>query len=93
MKTTGICPKCQRLKIGHFPYVADETDATTGPGSRRTLWRQSKGFFKGEDRADIEAYVCTECGYFEEYVINPKSVAWENLKPFKWHLTSKTTNK
>ncbi len=86
MKKAGICPKCGSRKIGHFAYVADETDATTGPGRRRCLWRQSRGFLQGEDRADVEAFVCTECGFFEEYVRDPHAVAWKNLKPFRWHV-------
>jgi len=35
--------------------------------------------------ADAEAYVCTECGYFEEYVKDPGAVPWEKLAPFHWH--------
>ena len=85
MKRTGTCPKCGGKRIGRFEYVADETDATTQPGKRRCLWWQSAGFFKGENRADVEAYACTECGYFEEHVKNPGAVAWEKLKPFSWH--------
>lgn len=73
--------------MGRFDYVADESDATTEPGRKRSLWWQMEGgfFSKKEYRADVEAYVCTECGYFEEYVKNPADVEWEKLAPFRWH--------
>jgi predicted nucleic-acid-binding Zn-ribbon protein len=87
MKTSGKCSKCGSSRVGRLEYVADETDATTEPGKKRSLWWQSEGgFFSSKvHRADVEAYVCTECGYFEEYVKNPQSIPWENLAPFRWH--------
>ena len=88
MKRDARCPKCESVKIGRFDYLADESDATTEPGRRRTLWWQVEGGFfskRAEHRADVEAYVCTECGYFEEYVKAPRDVAWEKLAPFSWH--------
>jgi predicted nucleic-acid-binding Zn-ribbon protein len=90
MKRTATCPKCQSTKIGRFDHVADESDATTEPGRRRSLWWQLEGGFwsKTEHRAEVEAYVCTECGYFEEYVKNPGAVSWEKLAPFSWHRPS-----
>lgn len=33
----------------------------------------------------VEAYVCTSCGYFEEYVVAPQQVPWEDLEGFSWH--------
>lgn len=89
MKKTGVCPKCEGTAVGRFAYVADENDATTEPGRRRVLWWQREGgglFSSGtEHRAEVEAYVCTACGYFEEYVTSPEKVAWEKLAPFRWH--------
>lgn len=32
----------------------------------------------------LEAYVCTDCGYHETYVRDPKSVAWSDLQGFTW---------
>jgi len=87
MKTSGKCAKCGGTRVGRFEYVADETDATTGPGQKRSLWWQMEGGFFSKTRigADAEAYVCTECGYFEEYVKDPGAVPWEKLAPFHWH--------
>ncbi|MGE0401844.1 MAG: hypothetical protein AB7T06_34395 [Kofleriaceae bacterium] len=32
----------------------------------------------------LEAYVCTECGYHETYVRDPRSVPWHDLQGFTW---------
>lgn len=32
----------------------------------------------------LEAYVCGDCGFFESYVIEPKSVDWDNIQGFAW---------
>ncbi len=87
MKKSGRCVKCGSAQVGRFEYVADESDATTEPGKTRTLWWQTEGgFFSSKTiQAAVEAYVCTECGYFEEYVKNPSAVPWEKLTPFRWH--------
>jgi predicted nucleic-acid-binding Zn-ribbon protein len=90
MKKSGVCPKCNGQRVGRMAYVADESDATTEPGRKRSLWWQLEktgGFFSMPDqhRADVEAYVCTQCGYFEEYVKDAHLVEWEKLEPFNWH--------
>jgi predicted nucleic-acid-binding Zn-ribbon protein len=28
---------------------------------------------------DVEAYVCADCGYFEEYVANPARIDWDRI--------------
>lgn len=37
-----------------------------------------------EHTADTEAYVCTECGYFEEYVKNPQAIPWGEVEGATW---------
>lgn len=32
----------------------------------------------------LEAYVCTECGYHETYVREPKTLPWDDLQGFTW---------
>lgn len=32
----------------------------------------------------LEAYVCTECGYHESYVHDPSAVRWTDLVGFSW---------
>ena len=31
---------------------------------------------------ELEAYVCTECGYYESYVRHPSDVPWNKLSGF-----------
>ena len=37
-----------------------------------------------EAHGAVEAYVCTECGYFEEYVVSPADVPWDEMNDFEW---------
>ena len=30
-------------------------------------------------RGDVEAYVCTHCGYLEEYLADPSGVEWDRV--------------
>jgi len=32
----------------------------------------------------LEAYVCTDCGYHETYVVEVKQLEWERLQGFTW---------
>jgi hypothetical protein len=34
--------------------------------------------------ANIEAFVCADCGYFEEYVKDTGNVPWDKLPHFRW---------
>jgi len=34
--------------------------------------------------ANVEAYICTECGYFEEYVKDAKNLDWDKLEAFRY---------
>ena len=34
--------------------------------------------------ATVEAFVCTECGHFEEYVKDAGNVPWDKLPHFRW---------
>ena len=33
---------------------------------------------------DVEAYLCADCGYFEEYLKSPETVPWDRLEHFRW---------
>lgn len=47
--------------------------------------RQKTGMLSSEEHsAEVEAFVCTECGYLEEYVKAPADVPWESLPLFRW---------
>ncbi|MEO8706464.1 MAG: hypothetical protein ABI867_40940 [Kofleriaceae bacterium] len=32
----------------------------------------------------LEAYICSECGYHETYVKDPRTVEWDKLQDFRW---------
>lgn len=89
MKKTGQCPRCAGRKVGHLAYVNDQDDYA---GTKRALavaLIPRKGILvdtiaRDVHVASVEAWVCTECGYFEEYVRSPESVPWEQLEHFTW---------
>ena len=65
--------------------------AITKP-AKRLLGYQDKmldtGFWKYGDVhplvGPLEAYVCTDCGYHETYVVEPRNVEWAKLVGFSW---------
>lgn len=83
MKRTGRCPKCDATKIGVVKEVRDED---TGPRARHLASEIWQGHFLSETRpvGQVEAYVCTECGYFEEYLARPEAMEWEKVRGFSW---------
>ena len=85
MKRTRQCPKCKGKKIGRICTVMDDT--SRGEKPRRLAETREGGFFRFGGTvysAEVEAYVCTECGYFEEYIKEPREVAWDRLETFSW---------
>ena len=80
MKKTKRCPKCQGTKIGRLHSVTD-ADGKYADKSR-VLGRPAYGDDDGS--ALVEAIVCTQCGFFEEYVKAPESVAWLDMPSFSW---------
>jgi predicted nucleic-acid-binding Zn-ribbon protein len=84
MKESGRCPKCQSHRVGHLEAVVDRLK-NKGLSLRKILFEDGKSFEPaGGLRGQTEAYICTECGYFEEYLKEPADVPWENLYGFSW---------
>ena len=84
MKASKQCPKCDSLRVGYLEKVIDrgkdasEKDAVVG----RT---ELEGWFGGCDFVgELEAYVCADCGYFEQYVKSPEDVPYDKLQGFHW---------
>ena len=89
MKATATCPKCQSQHIARVTHVADATgyvgfgnDITANGGrapvARRLLASVAEDGTQ-KTTGDVEAYVCTQCGYFEEYLADPTKVDWKHV--------------
>ncbi len=76
MKKSKQCPKCDGLKIGFLKLQADRAQHS----SARAVGKNESGIWTG----NLEAYVCTECGYFESYVKAPEKLGWNDLMGFRW---------
>jgi len=66
MKNTGTCPKCNSTEVytnSNLPSRGDRSVMAGGGGSM-------------SGRLFIDVVLCTECGYFEEYV-RPEDLANE----------------
>jgi hypothetical protein len=83
MKRTWQCPKCAGTKVGYFDELLDEA---RGQREIRRLDVANEGgvFSPRWIQASVEAFVCTECGYFEEYVKDAANVPWDKLPHFRW---------
>ncbi len=78
MKRTWQCPKCQAKAVGYFEKVMDK-GAVTHKARAREIARNRDG-----TTGQVEAFVCTACGYFEEYLKNPEQIQWNTLEGFRW---------
>jgi predicted nucleic-acid-binding Zn-ribbon protein len=59
MKSTGMCPKCSSKKIATIPSEL---------GTYNVIKVGMFGFAK------LTRYICTSCGYLEQYVADEKSI-------------------
>jgi predicted nucleic-acid-binding Zn-ribbon protein len=76
MKKSKQCPKCESLRVGILRGVRED----------KLLYPKSDGTYSGSTAADIDrdAFICTECGYYESYVRHFDSVLWDELYDFQW---------
>jgi len=84
MKMTAQCPKCQSRRVGYLRQVMDVGQhggvrRLVAPG-QGSIWR---GTFLTVDTS-VEAYLCVDCGYFEEYLKEPAAVDWDRVEEFTW---------
>lgn len=81
MRASNKCIKCGSLAIGHVARRYDETN-----DRKEGFTTQVLGVL-GNRRIGVgplEAYVCTDCGYVETYVIAPATVQFEQIRGFSW---------
>lgn len=90
MKRTWKCPKCQSARVGYFESLID-AQGTYQPASRKVgeARREVEGILGGRSETkvaagELEAFVCTDCGYMEEYVKDPQSLDWNAFERFRW---------
>jgi hypothetical protein len=89
MKRTGICPKCDGrriMRIYSLPDVTDNVSEVEQLVHRRLLVLRNKttGLFGGEKEGrqlagEVMAYACADCGYVEEYLLNPAKIDWDQV--------------
>lgn len=95
MKKSGRCPKCNSDRVGHLENVIQRSEVLLNSqplinhcpaplGIERT---ESEGFIKVIKEGPVgrlEAYLCTDCGYYETYVIEPNTVSFDSIVGFEW---------
>ena len=82
MKQSKQCPKCMSLRIGFLDRQVDRGSGDTSgrhAGVGRETTSQRTGFV-----GRLEAYVCTDCGYFESYVSDAEHQQWDTVDGFRW---------
>ena len=82
---SGECLHCGGTKVGRLATLRDV--GHNNQAHARALAVSEKAGWSGRSwipQAEVEAYLCTECGYFEEYVSAPKDVPWASLEGFTW---------
>jgi predicted nucleic-acid-binding Zn-ribbon protein len=84
MKQSRACPKCHSTRVGYLEFQTDKTGEISGARSVGHRVVQREIAIDVSEAGDLEAYVCTECGYFESYVKQPAAVPWTQLAGFRW---------
>ena len=90
MKRTKKCPKCSSLRVGLLssqPEISGEYHGTIArPAVVVALTRPGFWLTKPkpvtERAGTLEAYICTECGYHESYVVAPTEMPWNSVEHF-----------
>lgn len=77
MKKRRQCPLCHSRRIGHLEEVQDTA------ANRMVVGTDASGLFT-KRIGQLEAYVCTDCGYYQTYVKTPESIPYEQLEGFRW---------
>ena len=79
MKKSGTCAKCGGRRVGQLTRLADKGQSG---GSRQLGY--TKGWIMYSAAGGVEAYICADCGYFEEYLKSPENMPWDQLDQFRW---------
>jgi hypothetical protein len=86
VKRSWTCPKCESKRVGYFEKVLGELKG--GPDNSRKIGLERSGSFLGMEAGrpagETEAFICGDCGFFEEYVKNPEALEWDKFLNFRW---------
>ena len=78
MRKTKTCPKCDCKKLLHIAVVADSHGGGSGSYEANLAVRFEGHSFLGNTKhravGKLEAVACSECGYTEYYVADPKEL-------------------
>jgi hypothetical protein len=84
MKRSWQCPKCQSFRVGYLEALEDQGHQAGDRRIGKISVGSVLGFAAYTAHGDVEAFVCTDCGYFEEYVKNAQAIQWDSMKGFRW---------
>lgn len=85
MKRSWECPKCESARVGYLERLPDAGQSgklgrmiggASPPNAGRLTLLERVG--------EVEAFICADCGYFEEYVKAPQTIPWDQVKHFRW---------
>jgi len=77
MRKTKTCPKCSGKKLLDIAMVPDEDDGDHPAPARIAVRHEGFSYMGNEKRrtvGDLQAIVCSDCGYTEYYCANPKAI-------------------
>jgi DNA-directed RNA polymerase subunit RPC12/RpoP len=77
MKESRQCPRCSSRKVGYLEEVKDS-------GVHRMVVGTAAGGLFVKNIGKLEAYVCTECGYYQTYVKEPEAIPFDEVEGFHW---------
>jgi predicted nucleic-acid-binding Zn-ribbon protein len=82
MRKSKKCPECECTKILVIQNVADSGGSGSGHTPARLAIRHEGYSFMGNEKktsvGDLNAVMCSECGYTEFYCVNPQAVQPDN---------------
>lgn len=77
MKKSHRCPRCHSNRVGYLEEVKDSSvDRLVVGTTAATLFVKKIGA--------LEAYLCADCGFYQTYVKEPRSISYEEIEGFHW---------
>lgn len=77
MRTTKSCPKCDSKKLLSIDVVPDDQGGLDARQAHLAIRHEGYSFMGNEKRrtvGNLQAVMCSECGYTEFYCANPAEI-------------------